>query len=821
MPLDTLLQDTRHAVRVLFQNPGFTLVAVSALALGIGANTAIFSVVNSILLQPLPYAQPDRLVRLEMKFPNGVGQVTSVPKFMAWKNNTTAFDYACAYDFSGPGLNLSGGSMPEQVKGIHVSADYFPVFAATPLVGRTFSPEEDRPDGPRLAVMSHGLWVRRFGGDPRVIGRVILLGGEPWTVIGVLRTSFRSYPPADLFLPLQADPNTTNQGHYLAAAARLKPGVGIDAARAQMKVAAERFRQANPDAIGKEESATVDPFQDSMVGNAKTPLLILLGAVAMVLLIACANVANLLLARASHRSREIAVRTALGASRWRIVRQLLTESLLLALAGGVAGLIVGAWGARALVALTPGNLPRAIEFTDAAPIDWHLLAFTMGVAVLTGFLFGLFPALQISRTDVNTTLKEQSSRSGTGRRHWVRSALVITETALALVLLVGAALLIRTFASLREVNAGFNPSHVLSFETSLAGSKYAATERVDLLTRDAVRRIESVPGVLAAANVPFFPLEGGFGLGFDIVGRPPKPGERGTGGAMWMYVSDSYFKALEIPVERGRVFNERDARSAPLVMVINEHFAKTYWPKGNAIGQSIVIAKGMGPDFTDGPREVVGVVGNVKEGGLGGDDPDVMYIPLSQLRDSFMALNNKIIPMTWVVKTGPDPLTLSAAVKNKMVESDGQLAVAHIRSADQVVSESTARQDFNMTLLSVFAGLALLLAAIGVYGMLSYSVQQRSQEIGIRMALGAQRTDVLRMVVGQGMTMAGIGIAIGLAGAYGLSRLLTSLLFGVKANDPLTFAVVALVLALISLVACWIPARRATRVDPMLALRYE
>jgi putative ABC transport system permease protein len=819
--METVLQDTRHAARVLARSPGFTIVAVSALALGIGANTAIFSVVNSILLQPLPYAQPDRMVRLVQKFPNGTGGVTSVPKFMAWKNDTTAFQYACAYNFSGPGLNLSGGSMPEQVKGIHVSADFFPVFAATPALGRTFSAEEDRPEGPRLAVMSHGLWVRRFAGDPRVIGRVILLGGEPWTVVGVLRASFRSYPPADLFLPLQADPNTTNQGHYLSAAARLRPGVSLEMAKAQMKVAAERFRQANPNAIGKEESATAEPFQEAMVGDARQPLLILLGAVALVLLIACANVANLLLARATHRSREIAVRTALGASRWRIVRQLLTESLLLALAGGVAGLMIGAWGARALVALTPTDLPRATEFADAALVDWRILAFTMAVSIVTGLLFGLFPALQISRTDVNSTLKEQSSRSATGRRQWVRSALVVTETALALVLLVGAALLISTFASLHQVDAGFNPSHVLSFETSLSGSKYESVERVDLLTRDAVRRIESVPGVIAAANVPFLPLEGGFGLGFDIVGRPLKPGERGTGGAMWMYVSDSYFKALEIPLKRGRLFSDRDTRNAPLAVIINESFAKTYWPKGDPLGQSIIIGKGMGPDFTDGPREVVGVVGNVKEGGLGNPAPDVMYIPLSQLRDSFMALNNAIIPMTWVVKTVPDPLTLSAAVKKKMQEADGELAIAHVRSADQVVSESMARRDFIMTLLSVFAGMALLLAAIGVYGMLAYSVQQRSQEIGIRMALGAQRTDVLRMVVGQGMTMAGLGIAIGLAGAYGISRLLTSLLFGVKPNDPFTFAAVAVVLALISLVACWIPARRATRVDPLAALRYE
>jgi predicted permease len=813
--------DLRHAARVLVQNPGFSTVAISALALGIGATTAVFSVVNNILLKPLPYSEPDRLVRLAMKFPNGNGQTVSVPKFTAWKENTQAFAFACAYDQSGPGLNLSGQGVPEIVKGIHVSADFFPVFGAVADRGRVFSVEEDRPGGPRLAVMSHGLWTRRFGGDPNAIDRPVVLSGELYTVIGVLPSSFRSYPPADFYLPLQLERNSNNQGHYLSAAARLKPGVTLETANAQMKIAAERFRQKYPGVMGKEESAIAIPFQESMVGDVKQPLMILLGAVALVLLIACANVANLLLARAADRSREIAIRVALGAGRWRIVRQLLTESLLLAVIGGVVGFLIGTWGARALVALTPGRLPRSAEFAEAAALDWRVLAFTMAVAIITGILFGLFPALHISRTDVNSAIKESSSRSGTGRRHYARGILVVVEIALALVLLVGAALLIRTFAALRQVNAGFNPSRLISFQTSLAGSKYSKTEQVDRLTKDAVWRIEHVPGVIAAANVPFLPLEGGFGLGFDIVGRPLPPGARGTGGAGWMYVSNSYFKALEIPLARGRVFNERDTKNSPLVMVINEAFAKKYWPKGDPLGERIVIGKGMGPDFTDGPRQVVGIVGNVKEGGLGNPAPEVMYIPLSQLRDSFTMLNNKIIPMTWIVKTAVNPLTLAPQIQKQVQAADGQLAVAHVRTVDEVVSEATARQDFNMTLLTVFSGVALLLAAIGVYGMLSYSVRQRSQEIGIRMALGAEGGDVLRMVMKQGMALAGLGIVIGVAGAFGLSRLLTALLFGVKANDPLTLVAVAVVLALTALVACWIPARRATLVDPLVALRYE
>jgi putative ABC transport system permease protein len=819
--LETLLQDVRHAGRMLAKSPGFTLVAVLTLALGIGANTAIFSVVNSILLQPLPYRDADRLVRLVLTYPNGNGQSVSVPKFMSWKQNAPALQYACAYDFSGPGLNLSGGGTPEQVKGIHVSADFFPVFDAKPALGRVFSAEEDRPGGPRLAVLSHGLWIRKFAGDPGAVGKPIVLNGEPYTIIGVLPSAFRSYPPADILLPLQADPNSTNQGHYLSAAARLAPGATIATANSQLKVTAERFRQANPNTMGKEESAGVVPFQESMVGNVKRPLFILLGAVALVLLIACANVANLLLARATHRAREIAIRTALGARRWRVVRQLLTESLLLAVAGGVVGIVVGAWGARALVALSPGNLPRAAEFAEAAPLDWRILAFTMGVALLTGIVFGFFPAWQISRTNVNSTLKESSSRSSTGRRLLARNLLVVSEISLALVLLIGAALMIRTFAALRQVNAGFNPKNVLSFETSLAGTKYSATDRVDQLTREAVRRIETAPGVVAAANGPYLPLEGGFGLGFDIIGRAHAPGDQSTGGAAWMYVSKNYFRSLEIPLLRGRVFDDRDTRNSPLVVAINESFVKKYWPKQDPIGQRIKIGEGMGPDFAEGPREVVGVIGDVKEGGLGNPAPEVMYIPLPQLKDSFISLNNKMIPMTWMVKTSVSPLTLSAAVQKQMLETDSQLAIAHMRPVELVVSEALARQDFNMTLLTVFAGVALLLAAIGVYGMLSYSVQQRSQEIGIRMALGAHRSDVLGMVVKQGMTLAGLGIVIGVAGALALSRLLTALLFGVKPYDPMTFVAVALVLAATSMVACWIPAWRATRVDPMLALRYE
>ena len=820
--METLLQDVRLALRKLTHRPAFAGLAIGTLALGIGANTAIFSVIDRVLLQPLPYSQPDRLVRLQIKFRDGFGQSVSIPKFLAWKQHTDAFESMCASDFSGPGLNLSGGATPEQVKAIHVSADFFPVFDATTTLGRVFGAEEDRPGGPRLAVMTHGLWVRRFGGDPSVVGRVIVLDGEPYTVTGVLRTSFRSYPSADLYLPLQADPATTNQGHFLSVAGRLKPGATLDSARAQMGVAAERFRQQYPDAIGKEESATAAPFGESMVGDVRRPLLILLAAVAMVLLIACANVANLQLAQAMGRTRELAIRGALGAVRWRIVRQLLTESFVLALAGAAVGLVVANLGVRALLALGPDTLPRAAELRDAAPLDFRVLLFTLGCALFTGLVFGLIPALQITRTDPNATLKETGSRSGTGRRHhYTRSVLVVAETALAIVLLVGAALLIRTFSSLRSVDAGFNPERVLSFETSLGGSKYATTEAMDRLTREVVRRLEAVPGVVAAANVPFLPLEGGFGMGFDIVGRPLPPDQTNSGGAGWMYVSDAYFKVLEIPLRRGRLFVERDTAASPSVVVVNEAFAKKYFPTGDPLGQQIAIGKGMGPDFTEAPREIVGIVGDVKEAGLGNPAPEVMYIPLAQAKNSFIELNNRLIPTTWVVKTSVSPLGLASAVRQQIQGVDSQLAVAHERSLEQVFAEATGRQTFNMTLLSVFAGIALVLAALGIYGTLSYSVEQRSQEIGIRMALGADAADLRRMVMRQGLALAGLGMLIGLAGALALSRLITTLLYGVYPNDPLSFAAIALLLTAVAFLATWLPARRATQVDPLSALRHE
>jgi len=807
------------------KNPGFTAIAVAALALGIGANTAIFSVVNGVLLQPLPFKDSERLVQIGRDYrQGGFNAPTSIPKYMAWRQASAAFDGMAAYDFVGPGLNIGGADTPEQVKGIHVSAEFFTVFGAAPAIGHVFTTEEDRPGGPKLAVVSYGLWKRRWGADPGVLGRSLVLNSEPYTIIGVLPRSFHSNPPADIWIPLQADPNSQNQGNYLFVAAKLKPGISLDAARAHLKAAGEQFRRQNPLWMGPEESVTAKPMQEFQVGDTRPALMILMGAVSLVLLIACANVANLLLARSAARSKEIAVRVALGAGRMRLIRQLLTESVLLAVCGGIVGLALGVWGARALLALSPGDLPRIDELTAGsflASIDYRMLGFTLGVSLLTGILFGLVPALHISRPDLSSTLKESSSRSSTGRHHYLRGALVVSEMSLALVLLVCAVLLIRTFISLRTVNPGFDARRVLTLQTSLNGDKYASTARVELLARHVTERLEGLPGVEAATSSISIPLELGPELPFTIEGRPPVDKSPYHGNAQYRYATPHYFNVLKVPLLRGRFFTLQDAAKAPGVAIINEVMAKKYWPKADPVGQRVTIGKGLGPDFEDPTRQIVGVVGNVRENGLGADPPEVMYVPFGQVPDGLTRLANNVLPTSWLIRTAVDPLTLVSAVRHEFLAVDNELPVARVRTLGQVIGDATARQNFQMLLLVIFSSIALLLAAIGIYGVMSHAVQQRSHEIGIRLSLGAGTGDVLRMIVGQGMRLVVIGVAAGIAAAIGLTRFLTGLLFGIKPTDPVTYITVAALLSAVAFIATYIPARRATKVDPIIALRYE
>jgi putative ABC transport system permease protein len=819
------MSDLRYAIRSLLKNRRFSLVAIAALALGIGANAAIFSVVNTVLLQPLPYPDAARLVRVCREFQGGMGCAESIPKYMA-AARARSLDTIAAYDFAGPGLNLAGAGLPQQIKGIHVTASYFRVFGATPALGRTFTADEDRVGGPRVAVLADGLWRSHFGSDPAIAGKTILLNGDPYTVVGVLGARFRSEPAADVFIPLQADPNSTNQGHYLSVAGHLGPGVTLEQARAEMKLLGDQFRRDNPKWMGDKEQAGVFSMQEVAVRDVRPMLLILLGAVGLVLLIACANVANLLLARAAGRQREVAIRAAIGAGRGVIVRQLLVESLVLSVCGAIAGCVAGVWGARALLSLSPGGLPRADDLANAplltSLLDWRLLAFMALAAVVTGLLFGIAPALHLSRADVSASLKESGGRGVSSRKAArTRDALVVVEIALALMLLVGATLLIRTVAGLRDVKPGFDTTNILTLQTSLAGSKYETSRQVETLMRTMTQRIDALPGVQAAAMAISLPTENSVDLPFRIEGRPLQGSDLYHGDEQWRSISPEYFKAFGIPLLRGRVFTERDSGGTAPVALVNDAFAKKLWPNADPIGQRITIGKGLGPEFEDPTREIVGIVGNVRENGLDQDPPPVIYVPGAQVTDGLTRLGNSLIPAKWIVRTSGISASLSSSIQQEFLAVDSQLPVARVRTMEAVLGSSIQQQNFNMLLLSIFGGIALVLAAIGIYGLMSYSVEQGTRDIGVRLALGAARSTILRMVVTRGMILAGIGLAAGLAAAFAASRLLARMLYGVKPTDPASYAVVAAALGAIALAACYLPARRATRVDPIIALRAE
>ncbi len=814
-----LWNDVKHSLHMFFKNPGFTIAAVAALALGIGANTAIFTVVNAVLLKPLSYPNADRILQFLNVSPDGRGNPASIPKFHIWQQQTNVFQEVAAYDFAGPGFNITG-DRPEQVHGLHVTEGYFRLFGAPIMLGRTFTPQEDAPNGGHVVILSYGLWQRKFGSNPDVVGSSLSLGNEPSTIVGILGQEFLSDPEADLWVPFQFEPNSTNQGHYFLAAGLLKQGVTLDQANAQMKLAASQFHRAYPESNPK-QSFAVEPLRDSIVGDARKSLIILFGAVGLVLLIACANVANLLLVRATSRKREFAIRSALGAGRARIIRQLLTESIMLSVTGGILGLLLGFIGVRALLAVSPAGLPRIGEDGAAIGVDWRVLAFTLAVSLFTGILFGLFPAFSASRSDLNSTLKENGNRSGTGfRQSKARSLLVISEVSLAMVLLIGSALLIRTFMALRGVNPGFDPHHVLTMEMSLTGDRYQKTAGVAQLSRDGRDRLNAIPGVEVSASTCCLPIQGEFGLDFTIVGRPVDPA-KGEPGAGWMTVSPDYYKLFKIPVVRGREFNEHDTAAAPLVVLINEALAKQFFTNQNPVGQQIVIGHGVGPEFEEPARQIVGVVGDTHEGGLDQPPGAMMIVPDAQVTDRLTALNARILPMRWVVRTHGDPRQAIPAISEQLRQASGGFAVARVRTMDEVVARSTARQSFNMFLLTIFGAVALVLAAIGIYGLMAYSVQQRTQEMGIRMALGADRSTIRNLVVWHGMRLATVGVIVGIAAAFGLTRLIASFLFGVKSWDPTVFVTVPVILFAVALLAVWLPATRAAKLDPMQALRVE
>jgi predicted permease len=819
--IEDFWRDLRFVFRSLAKTPGFTVIAILVIAVGVGVNTAVFSVVNTVLLKPLTYPDPQSLVELLNTGPQGAFPGANVPKFNVWHEQTGIFQQVAGYDWGGAGLNLTGGDNPQQVQGVHVTADYFAMFGAPVVAGRTFTAAEDSPNGGRVVVLSYSLWKSRYGGNPDVVGRPIQIDGQPYLVVGVIGPGFVTDTESDLWLPFQFDLTSRDMAHYFTVAARLKPGVTLEQANAQLKLAADQFRGTYADAMEPRDGFGVVSLQESIVGDTRSSLLVLLGAVALVLMIACANVANLLLARASARKRELATRAALGAGRGQIIRQLLTESLLLSLTGGLLGLALGFVGVRLLLRISPGGIPRLGAHGSAVTLDLNILLFTLGISILTGILFGLVPAISASRTNLAATLNESSSRSGIGFRSGkLRSALVVSEMALALVLVIGAALLIRTFLKLQGVDPGFDTHHVLTMSMSISGDRFQKTTGVAQVIREGTDRLKAVPGVSNAAVSCCLPLQGGFGVPFDIVGRP-KGNRPSTGGGGYSSVSWTYFDTFKIPLVRGRQFTENDDGSTPGVVIINEAMAKQYWSKGDPLKDRLLTGVGMGSVFAEPPRQIIGIVGDTRDGGLNRNPRPTMYIPVAQMPDAETALNSRIAPLWWVVRSNVDPHTLVTPVTLALRDASGGLPVAHVRTMDEIVVRTTSRQRFNMLLLTVFGVSALLMAAIGVYGLMAYSVQQRTQELGVRMALGAQVSNIRNMVIRQGMTLALIGVVLGIGGAFWLTRFLASFLFGVKAWDPTAFILTPLLLNAVALFAIWIPAARATRVDPMTALRLE
>ena len=808
-----LWQDLRYGARMMWKNPGFTVVAVLALALGIGANSAIFSVVNTVLLRPLPYRNPDQLVMVwEDDTKGGYPRDTpAAANYMDWRNQSSVFEGMAA--IADQNFNLTGTGDPEKLVGRRVSANLFPLLGVEPQIGRAFLAEEDQPGRNRVVVISHGLWQRRFGADANVINQALTLNGESYTVVGVMPPHFQFPSREDeLWVPIAFTPQeaANRNRHYLQVIARMKPGVTLEQAQVEMSTIASRLQQQYPEQ-NDDLGAAVTPLHEQVVGDIKPALLVLLGAVGFVLLIACANVANLLLARAAVRQKEISIRVALGASRLRLVRQFLTESVLLAVLGGAVGLLLSLWGVSLLKAFIPENISQV----EAITIDARVLGFTLLISLLTGLVFGLAPLTQASNLNLNETLKEGGRDSAAGSRgNRIRSLLVVTEVAVSPILLIGAGLLINSFMRLRNVDPGFRADHLLTMQVELPQSKYPEHSRRTTFYNELLSRIEALPGVKSAAVTTNLPLYAqGNSITISIEGRPdPAPGQGKRPGIATRVVSPHYFQTMSIPLLQGREFSDQDKVDSPAVAVINETMARRLWPDQDPTGKRITPGALTSTDPDDWIT-VVGVVKDVRQFELVADPKPQMY--LSYVQAGFFAPNDL------VVRTDLEPLSLAASVRRAVWEVDKDQPVSKIRTMEEIVSESVARQRFSMLLLGVFAALALALAAVGIYGVMSYSVAQRTREFGIRMALGAQPGDVLKLAVGQGLKLVIAGIVIGLGASFLLTRVMASLLFRVSATDPLTFITISLVLVGVALLASFVPALRATKIDPMEALRYE
>jgi len=813
--LETLFQDVRQGIRAMLRTPVFTAIALIVLALGIGANTAIFSVVDAVLLRPLAYRDSDRLVTILM---NGDGPV-SAGNYIDWRDQSRSFTAVSAAEAWSP--NLTGIDSPEHIPGLKVTQDLFPMLGIDPMLGRLFVPGEDKEGAKREVILSYKLWRRRFSSDPNVLGKAIVLDGNGYVIVGVMPQQFQFAPfwatKAELWVPGAFGPGVHAGGGSLRLFARLEGGVSLTRARAEIASITARLEQQFP---GTNRNVVMTPLKEKVVGPIETPLLVLLAAVAFVLLITCANVAHMLLARAATRQKEIAVRAALGARRGRLIRQFLTESLLLGSVGGVLGLLIAVLGTRALIAMSPTSIPRV----QTVSIDLHAALFLFAATILTSVGFGLVPALQASSVNVNDTLKEggRSGSEGVQRNH-LRSLLVVSEFGLALMLLIGAGLMIRTFAALEAVDPGFNPHNLTSMIVSVAGSKEADAGRRELFYRQLIERVRSLPGVQAAGAINHLPLAGDlWGWNFAIEGRPkPRPGE--APGAVYRMVTPGYFAAMRLPIVRGRDITDSDNATAPGVIIINQQAARQYWPGEDPLGKRVSF-----DDDTTNPKTsltIIGIAKDAKQDSWTDKATPEAYLAAFQnhdyLGDSGTEASKHMDYITLVVRTAGDPAAVASAMKEAAWSFDRNLAISQVVTMDGVVSEANAQPRFEMLLLTIFAAVALVLAAVGIYGVISYSASRRTHEIGVRMSLGATRGDVLLLVVRQGVWLAVAGSVAGIAGALLLSRLMAKLLYGVQPTDPATFGAVAVGLGVVAMLACYIPARRAMHIDPMAALRYE
>jgi putative ABC transport system permease protein len=794
-----LWQDLRYGARMLLKKPGFTLIAVVTLALGIGATTAIFSVVNAVLLRPLPFPQAERVVRLWQSHQptNRPRFSVTYPDFQDWRQQNQAFTHLAAYREDG--FNLQAGAAARRVNGARVTMDFFNVLGVQPVQGRAFSAQEDAPGGERTVILSYALWQQSFGGDAQLVGRQIKADGQSHTVVGIMPPGF-NFPDeeAELWFPYAIDPAQASRGpHFLRVLGRLKPAATMEQARTEFDTIAQRLEQSYPN-TNKGWRVFMIPLQEFYSGELHRPLYVLLGAVLFVLLIACANVANLLLARNAARERELAVRAALGAGRARLVRQLLTESLLLVAVGGAGALLLAAWGVELLTKFGPRNIPRLQEAT----LDARVLWFTLAVSVLTGLIFGLAPAWQRAGFDLNAALKAGArATGGTGQR--LRKGLVVAEVALAMLLLIGAGLMLKSFVRLQQVAPGFDAQGGLTMEINLPPTKYAKPEQRAAFLEQMLARLRTLPGVAFAGATHRLPLRGNSAMGFEIEGRPVTDGQQRRP-ANFRAITPDYFRALGTPLSAGRTFTDEEAWRKPSAVIINQTLARCHWPNESPLGQRLKIGKAS--------LEIIGVAADAKESGLTAEVDGGLYLPYIASGDAAMKL---------VLRTDTDPLSLAAAATAEIRRADPEQAVSGINTLSGLLNEATAQPRFNTALLALFALLALALASVGIYGVIAYAVAQRTQEIGLRMALGAQARDVLRLILAQGLKLTLCGVAIGLLAAFALTRWMSALLFGVSATDPLTFGGIALLLTVVALLACWIPARRATKVDPMIALRCE